>query len=162
MFPIVGGEKRTGLGNMVLTVPSEPGTSAFGQKQAVLALLRSFSAVGLILGVLFFSAALTPSLVPRTYLMQGAISGICFAGGYGLGVFCDWLWRYLELPPPSPAVRRAVLGVAAVFALAVLLFCLSQAAAWQNSIRVLMSVPPVESAHPSFVCSSARRLRSSC
>jgi len=32
---------------------------------------RSLSGVGIALGTLFFAAALTPSLIPRTYVMQG-------------------------------------------------------------------------------------------
>ena len=42
----------------------------------VLALFRatsSFSATGLAFGTLFFAAALTPSLIPRTYVIQGAL-----------------------------------------------------------------------------------------
>ena len=34
--------------------------------------LESLSGVGLLLGTLFFAASLTPTLVPRTYLTQGA------------------------------------------------------------------------------------------
>jgi uncharacterized membrane protein len=36
------------------------------------------SAAGMILGALFWWAALTPSLVPRDGLLQGAIGGLCF------------------------------------------------------------------------------------
>lgn len=39
----------------------------------------SLSGVGLALGALFFAAALTPTLVPRSYLMQGVLAGTCFA-----------------------------------------------------------------------------------
>ena len=54
-------------------------------------LTRSLSGVGLFLGALFFAAALTPTLVPRSYVTQGALAGACFAIGYGAGV----LWRWL-------------------------------------------------------------------
>lgn len=50
---------------------------------------RSLSGVGIALGTLFFAAALTPSLVPRTYMMQGILGGVAFGSGYGIGV----LWR---------------------------------------------------------------------
>jgi uncharacterized membrane protein len=59
--------------------------------------MRAPSVVGLALGTLFFAAALTPSLVPRSYLTQGVLAGISFAAGYGLGVGWRWLWAYLEL-----------------------------------------------------------------
>ena len=48
------------------------------------------------LGALFFAAALTPTLVPRSYLTQGALAGACFAIGYLAGNLWRWLWHYLE------------------------------------------------------------------
>src|SRR5947209_5361484 len=68
----------------------------------------SLSGVGLALGALFFAAALTPTLVPRSYLIQGVLAGTCFAIGYELGILWRWLWRYLELPELSPQLRSAV------------------------------------------------------
>ena len=48
-------------------------------------LWRSFSGLGLLLGALFFAASLTPSLIPRAYLLQGVLGGVCFAVGYASG-----------------------------------------------------------------------------
>lgn len=45
------------------------------------------------LGALFFAAALTPTLIPRSYLTQGALARGCFAIGYFAGV----LWRRLSM-----------------------------------------------------------------
>jgi uncharacterized membrane protein len=56
--------------------------------QWFLKFLQSLSTTGLILGTLFFIASLTPTLIPRTYLSQGVLSGVCFAIGYGLGELC--------------------------------------------------------------------------
>jgi uncharacterized membrane protein len=61
---------------------------------------RSFSLSGLLLGTLFFAASLTPSLLPRSFTTQGILSGVCFAAGYGIGVFGRWLAAYLEVPDP--------------------------------------------------------------
>lgn len=36
---------------------------------------RSFSFVGLMMAGLFFAASVTPSLLPRTYVVQGILSG---------------------------------------------------------------------------------------
>src|SRR5688572_4415123 len=58
----------------------------------------SFSYVGLAVATLFFAASLTPSLLPRNFLVQGVLSGFALAVGYGLGVFLVWLWLYLEIP----------------------------------------------------------------
>ena len=67
----------------------------------LLRLWYSFSAGGLLVGTLFFAASLTPSLIPRTYLTQGVLSGCSLAAGYGIGVFWRWLWDYMELPKPQ-------------------------------------------------------------
>ena len=53
---------------------------------------HSLSTCGLILGTLFFGASLTPSLLPRSYLTQGVLSGFSLAAGYGIGELCRWLW----------------------------------------------------------------------
>lgn len=111
-------------------------------------LWRSFSGVGLCLGTLFFAASLTPSLIPRGFLVQGVLSGLCFAVGYGLGVAWRWLWGFLDLPEPRRRLLHAAkLGAAIVCAGIGLLF-LWRAAGWQNSIRSLMGMDPVDTGHP--------------
>lgn len=105
------------------------------------------SITGLLVGVLLFAASLTPSLMPRGYAVQGLISGIAFAAGYAVGAFARWLWAYLELPALRRRRRIAIAATSSgcvALALAFLFF----AAEWQNSIRSLMSLPPVDSAHP--------------
>lgn len=111
-------------------------------------LTGNLTGVGIALGTLFFAASLTPSLVPRTPVTQGVLAGACFAAGYGLGVLWRWLWAYLELPAPAERLRRVVNGLLAAFCLAVVLVFLWRAAAWQDSIRAVMDLPPVDSAHP--------------
>ncbi len=106
------------------------------------------SGIGIAVGTLFFAAALTPSLVPRTYLTQGVLAGACFAAGYGLGNGWRWLWAYLELPQPAEQTRRRANTVIMLLCLAVALVFLSQASEWQNSTRQLMGMEPVDSAHP--------------
>lgn len=121
----------------------------------VVRFLRSLSAGGLVLGTLFFAAALTPSLVPRTYLTQGVLAGACFAIGYGLGVGWRWLWRYMELPEPQEGRLRALkLATAATCTLIVLLF-LWWAAGWQDSVRAVMGLEPVGTAYPMRLCAIA-------
>jgi uncharacterized membrane protein len=69
-------------------------------------LWHSLSTIGLLLGTLFFAASLTPTLVPRTSLTQGVLSGWCLAAGYGIGVFGDWLLTYVGLPKLEGRARR--------------------------------------------------------
>lgn len=110
--------------------------------------LESLSGVGLMLGTLFFAAALTPTLVPRTHVTQGVLAGTCFAAGYGLGVLWHWLWAYMELPEPRARAGRIVNAVISLLCLSVAVLFLWRAAEWQNTIRALMQMEPVTSAHP--------------
>src|SRR5262249_116362 len=109
---------------------------------------HSFSTSGLLLGTLFFAASLTPSLLPRSFLTQSVLSGFSLAAGYGIGVFGRWLWAYMELPQPKGRLPRvAKLAVATGSAVVAPIF-LGQAARWQNWIRELMQLEPVDTAHP--------------
>lgn len=113
---------------------------------------RSFSVPALCFGTLFFAASLTPSLVPRGLLVQGLLSGVAFAAGYGIAVFLVWLWSYLGLPvrtygKMAYGAKIAFTVIAAVVATAFLW----QASAWQNSVRLLMGLDPVEGARPFMV-----------
>ncbi|RLP27051.1 alpha/beta-hydrolase family protein [Mesorhizobium sp. YM1C-6-2] len=109
---------------------------------------NSLSVAGLLLGTLFFVGSLTPSLVPRTYVMQGALAGICFAAGYGIGVGWRWLWFYMELPGIPDRSLRVFRMVATVVCAVGMSVALWQAAEWQNSIRVLMKMEPLSTGHP--------------
>ena len=120
-----------------------------------LGLWRSLSGTGLLLGTLFFAASLTPTLIPRTSLTQGVLGGGVFAIGYGLGVFWRWLWSYMELPTLKERNRRIANLAIAIFCAVVAAAFLWRTAEWQNSIRVLMELEPVTSAHPFKVCAVA-------
>jgi uncharacterized membrane protein len=89
---------------------------------------------------LFLAASLTPSLLPRPYEVQGVLSGLSFASGYGLGVAGLALWRYLQLPLTGSRLARAVRVVAVVICALSALGSLWQAARWQNSIRQMMGM----------------------
>ncbi|MHA6645539.1 alpha/beta hydrolase [Mesorhizobium sp. A623] len=116
---------------------------------------RSLSGTGVVLGTLFFAASLTPTLIPRTYLTQGVLAGACFALGYGLGVAARWLWRYMEIPEVQPRLRSIANTVVSVLCLAIAVVFLWRSAGWQNSIRTLMDMPPVDSSHPLTTCAVA-------
>lgn len=117
--------------------------------------MQSLSGVGIVLGSLFLAASLTPTLIPRSYLTQGVLAGACFAIGYATGIFWRWLWRYLELPEPSARARSTANALVLVASLIVVITFLWRAAEWQNSIRAVMGLPAVETAHPLKVCALA-------
>lgn len=116
--------------------------------QGVLRVSRSFCSVGVLLGTLFFAASLTPSLVPRSFALQGLLSGCSFAAGYGIGVFARWLWNYMGLPPFSPFVERLTKWSAATICGVFVAIFLWKASEWQNSIRLPMGLDPVETGRP--------------
>ena len=112
---------------------------------------QSFSAVGLLMGTLFFAVSLTPSLLPRTFIMQGTLSGVSLALGYAVGILGLWLWDYLEVPRLAPRVEKKAKVVSAlIFAIIAAIF-LRQTADWQNTVRTLMDLEPVASAHPTKI-----------
>jgi len=115
--------------------------------QMVRRFLGSLSHTGTFIALVFFAASLTPSLLPRSYLVQGALSGVCAAVGYMAGVAVAWLWRYLELPRASSRERplKVAFLIAAIAILGVFLW---HAVEWQNSIRLLWGMDALDSAEP--------------
>jgi uncharacterized membrane protein len=106
------------------------------------------STSGLVLGTLFFVASLTPTLVPRTSVTEGVLSGLCFAVGYGIGALGSWLWRFLELPEPQGRLPHILRLIIAILCAAAAVAVLWRAAEWQNSIRRFMGLEPVARAQP--------------
>ena len=100
-----------------------------------------YSFTGLAGATVLFCLSLTPSLLPRGHVLQGLVSGLLAAIGYGLGVLGVWLVRHLttrELPQASRAAWRWLAGIAAVVA-AVFLYLGS---GWQHDIHELMGIDP--------------------
>jgi uncharacterized membrane protein len=96
---------------------------------------------GLVGAAVLLCLSLTPSLLPRTGVTQGLISGISAAFGYGVGVLLAYAWRALADRDARPARRRSwvVLAVgAAVGYVAATVF----GRYWQARIRDLMDAPP--------------------
>ena len=67
-------------------------------RKIVLLLFGTISVPCLLLGLLFFSASLTPSLIPRGPEVQGILGGLVLALGYLAGQIVALLWRAADLP----------------------------------------------------------------
>src|SRR5256885_17079753 len=65
-----------------------------------------FSFPGMVLALGFLCMSLTPSLLPRNWLVQGLVSGLSAATGYGLGTVLGWLFGKVVKRTPPPGVRR--------------------------------------------------------
>lgn len=106
------------------------------------------SPMGLALGSAAFLAALTPSLIPRAGVVQGAVAGLAFVTAYGIGAGTGVLWNWLGLPKlPAPLMRLGRAGIFIVSALLVVLG-LSMARGWQNSVHAALGLPSVETVRP--------------
>jgi uncharacterized membrane protein len=107
------------------------------------AYLHRFDAVGAAVAGLFAWWSLTPSLLPRTWLLQGVLTGITSACGYGLGTATHRFWRYVGFGDPSPrAERRLASAVGVVVGLGVVWFLL-RSPVWQDRTRETFGMEPV-------------------
>lgn len=106
----------------------------------------NLSRPGLVVGGLLLALSLTPSLIPRSALIQGLLSGCVFAAGYALGAVLEWCWNYLGLKLPgwlAPWVR----GVSLIATVILVVICLSLNVRWQDTVRVAMGIEPASSGH---------------
>jgi uncharacterized membrane protein len=106
--------------------------------------VRRYTFTGTAVGLIFIWFSMTPSLLPRTALFQGLVSGVSGAIGYGLGVFSVWLVRYMrskDSSPPAPlwAWKALVpIGVVGMVVMAIRFHV------WQDQVRDLMGVTHLE------------------
>lgn len=110
--------------------------------------LDSLHPLGLALGVLFFSASLTPSLLPRPTWIQAILSGLVLSLGYCLGILCVWTWRYLQLPTASERNWKFLNRGTIATILVLMAVSVWYAASWQNSIRKRMDLQQLDSVQP--------------
>jgi uncharacterized membrane protein len=94
---------------------------------------------GLCFALLFTCLSFTPSLLPRSGLVQGLVCGINAAIGYGLGVFAAAAWRAVaDRHARTPrSTSWALLAVATAVALPVAIVL---GRYWQDRIRDLMGM----------------------
>ncbi|MBK5936191.1 alpha/beta hydrolase [Halorhodospira halophila] len=105
-------------------------------------LIGPLSTVGLLLGTLFFAFSLTPSLVPRPFAFQGAISGLSLTAGYAIGAGMSGLWHYLQLPELRGRLERMVRWLAVAGCALVAVTFMWRAAGWQDAVRAQMELEP--------------------
>lgn len=119
---------------------------------------RPPSAFGLFAGLLFFAASLTPSMIPRAAEMQGALGGAMLALGYLIAVACVGVWRWLEIPELRGGARAAAIVLSLMAGAGALTAALMFNLDYQNDLRGLMTMPPVEETHGATVVAIALAL----
>ncbi|MEC3861235.1 alpha/beta-hydrolase family protein [Mesobacterium sp. TK19101] len=96
------------------------------------------------LGLLFFAASLTPSLIPRGPDVQGVLGGLVTAIGYLIGQIVAFFWRAADLPQLSGRKAQGLTGLIAVPLVVFFLWVLGSSLTWQNDIRQKMGLEPAE------------------
>jgi uncharacterized membrane protein len=75
--------------------------------------LTRFGQAGLTGALIFYCLSLTPSLLPRVWYLQAAMSGVTVIIGYAVGLFIGWLLRSL-IPNPLEYMYDGDTAVAAI------------------------------------------------
>ena len=107
-------------------------------------LFSQFSVPCLLLGLLFFAASLTPSLIPRGPTVQGVLGGLVTAIGYLIGQITALLWRSADLPRLTGRPAQILTGLVAIPLVGFFLWVLGSSLRWQNGIREKMGMETAE------------------
>ncbi|EHB57921.1 Uncharacterized conserved protein UCP007542 [Mycolicibacterium rhodesiae JS60] len=107
--------------------------------------------VGVAFGTLFFCLSLTPSLMPRDWVLAGVIGGINAAIGYGIGVLVGKVVRRLFLDhrpwwPPRGGVLFGLKALTVTLSITASVLILMPAAAWQRQIAAVMGIEALSTA----------------
>ena len=94
----------------------------------------------LLLGLLFFAASLTPSLIPRGPAVQGILGGLVTAIGYLIGQIVALLWRAADLPHLTGRPAIALMTLVSIPIVGFFLWVLGSSLTWQNDIRMKMGM----------------------
>lgn len=97
---------------------------------------------GLAGALVFFCLSLTPSLLPRSVVLQGAVSGITTVIGYGLGSAMSAGIRKVLSSEPSPRFKRLAWWVLLGAAVVLVPLFLALGRSWQEDVRRLMGMEP--------------------
>lgn len=115
--------------------------------RALHGLVRGFSIPCLLLGLLFFAASLTPSLIPRDPATQGVLGGIVIAVGYLVGRIIGLIWQAADLPKLEGKLSLAFRLVMSVAVLAFAGWTMTSSLKWQNELRGKMGMEPTDALH---------------
>ena len=96
------------------------------------------SIVGICGALVLVALSYSPSLLPRPSLMQGVITGISMAAGYGVAVFIARLVKLFTAWRPEPHTRRIIWVFVLAAAVAVFAAAVIAGTSGQNDVRALL------------------------
>jgi uncharacterized membrane protein len=114
--------------------PSKPRWWSFPRTRRY---LTRYRLAGLTGALVCYCLSLTPSLLPRVWVLQAVMSGVTVAIGYAIGLFIGWLLRSLIPWRPGAAVRRAVRWALAVAGVVLIPLFGLLGANWEHQIEEL-------------------------
>lgn len=125
---------------------------------------------GVFTAILFFALSLLPSMLARTGVTQGVISGITVMIGYALGAGWEWAWHYLHIPSPRGRVWQAIRWTWFAILAFIVASGMWQHVGWQNNVRdvfgmerisplIWLTVVPVAAVVAGLVLIVARTIR---
>lgn len=118
-----------------------PNTSKDGAKQTpeTRSLRRTLSwrpsLLGLIVGLFFLAGSLIPGILPRPWQVQGVVSGLALAIGYGIGSTTAGVWHRFRR---EVQIRKWPTIAALVASTALVIWSLIIHALWRADVAVLM------------------------
>jgi uncharacterized membrane protein len=99
--------------------------------------------VGLIVGVLFLVMSFLPSLLPRPWWIQGFISGLSMAVGYGFGLAFAATYRWFFDNEPRESLKKPAWRALKIILMPLIVLSLVLGLIWQNEVRDLIGVEPI-------------------
>ncbi|SMF56188.1 Uncharacterized membrane protein [Alteromonadaceae bacterium Bs31] len=99
------------------------------------------SYVCLIIASLLFALSLTPSMIPRPFVLQGLLSGFALLSGYGFGVLAIAVWKYMELPGLKGKAGHYFHTATAILVACIVITSLYLYSMWQDELRIVLGLP---------------------
>lgn len=123
------------------TIPAGVVTAAKRLRDSASRWISHLSATGVVFGVLLWCGSYAPSLLPREWTMQAAVSGLCLIGGYAFGATVGGFMRWLGFTTPwSDKVTWTLWRIFVPLAVAGVTIFAVLGARWQSELRVLFGM----------------------
>lgn len=105
------------------------------------------SILSLLIALLFLAASMTPSLIPRSPEVQGALGGLVMALGYLIGQLILLIWHMADMPRLTGRPYQIASALAGLVVAVILAAALSNVLTWQNDLRARMGMEVMEQSH---------------